>query len=143
MKQELLRGFGAPYLTGALPPNDMPDDVVTLCVASDNPEATAIRLCIKFAKRRFGYRQLDVARLCGWTSDNHLSSYAKGAAYMPVKHYDRFAQVTGSNLLDQVQQRIALNARLDGKETENKRDEAALALMLAVDRAPENDRRAA
>ena len=130
MKQELLRGFGASHLTGATPPTDMPDDVVTLCVASDNPEATAIRLSVLYAKRRFGYRQLDVAKLCGWKRDNHLSSYAKGAAYMPVKHYDRFAQVTGCNLLEQVQQRIALNARLDGRESENKREEAALLLML-------------
>jgi hypothetical protein len=132
MKQELLRGFGAPYLTGATPPSAMPDDVVTLCVSSAQPEAAAIRLCIKFAKRRFGYRQLDIARLCGWERDNHLSSYAKGTAYMPVKHYDRFAQVTGCALLDQVQQRIALNARLDGRESENKREEAALILMLGV-----------
>jgi|SRR4249919_162001 hypothetical protein len=132
MKQELLRGFGASYLTGATAPLNMPDDVVTLCVASDSPEASAIRLCIQYAKRRFGYRQIDIARLCGWTTDSHLSSYAKGAAYMPVKHYDRFAQVTGCSLLEQVQQRIALNARLDGKESENKREEAALMLMLGV-----------
>jgi len=132
MKQELLRGFGASYLTGATPPLDMPDDVVTLCIASDNPEASAIRLSIAYAKRRFGYRQLDIARLCGWERDNHLSAYAKGTLYMPVKHYDRFAQVTGCNLREQVQQRIALNLRLDGKESENKREEAALMLMLGV-----------
>jgi hypothetical protein len=130
MKQALLRGFGASYLTGAEAPVDMPDDVVTMCVASDQPEAVAIRLSIAYAKRRFGYRQIDIARLCGWKQDNHLSSYAKGAAYMPVKHYDRFAQVTGCNLREQVQQRIALNARLDGRESENKREEAALLLML-------------
>lgn len=131
MKQGILRGFGAAHLTGAEPPRDMSDDVVTFCMASDSPEATAIRLCIQYAKRRFGYRQFDVAKLCGWRSDNHLSSYARGTADMPAKHYRRFAQVTGCNLLEQVQRRDELTTRLTGRETVNERDRAVLARMLA------------
>lgn len=141
MKQELLRGFGAPYLSGQLPPNDMPDDVVTLCASSAQPEAAAIRLCIKYAKRRFGYRQLDIARLCGWEKDNHLSAYAKGTLFMPVKHYDRFAQVTACALFDQVRKRVARNAELEGRDSENKREAAALDQMLAD--VPRSERRAA
>ena len=130
MKQGILRGFGTPYLTGALPPEDMDDDVVTLCIASDNPEASAIRLSIQYAKRRFGYRQIDIAKLCGWDTDNHLSSYHKGRADMPAKHYRRFAQVTGCNLLEQVQRRSELAVSLSGRNTPNDRERLALAMMM-------------
>jgi len=132
MKQGTLRGFGHAHLTGATPPTDMTDDVVTLCATSPQPEAAAIRLSIKYAKRRFGYRQIDIARMCGWKKDNHLSSYAKGAASMPEKHFRKFAQVTGCNLLEQVQQRLSLTDHLAGRDSPNKRDEAALMQMLAV-----------
>lgn len=143
MKQELLRGFGAPYLSGQLPPEDMPDDVVTMCAAQEMPEAVAIRLCLKYAKRRFGYRQGDVARLCGWARGNHLSHYAKGTEFMPVKHYDRFAQVTACNLLDQVQKRVAANLKLAGQESANKQEDAALHVMLAATPTFAMERRAA
>lgn len=130
MKQHVLRGFGASYLSGATPPADMPDDVVTYCATSENPEAAAISLCIGYAKRRFGYRQIDVAKLCGWKSDNQLSAYAHGRAEMPAKHYRRFAQVTGCNLLEQVQRRVLTGARLTGQISSNDRNRAALAAML-------------
>ena len=64
----------------------MPDDVVTLC----SSEAEAILHSIRFAQKRFGYTQLDIAKLCGWTSDNHLSAYKRGNAVMPEKRRDRF-----------------------------------------------------
>lgn len=130
MKQETLRGFGSAYLAGAMPPEDMPDAVVTMCIASDKPEATAIALSINYAKRRFGYRQIDIAKLCGWGSDNHLSEYKRGHAPMPGKHDRRFAQVTGCNLLEQVQRRIDLSLGLAGPVTANERERIALALML-------------
>lgn len=128
MKQGVLQGFGAPYLTGAVPPADMPADVVTLC----RNEADAIAHCINFAKARFGYTQLDIARLCGWKSDSHLSEYAHGAADMPGKHYRRFALVTGCNLLAQFQRRAELVERVSGKETPNDRAKAVLARMLVA-----------
>lgn len=130
MKQGNLSGFGTEYLSGAVPPQDMGDDVVTLCIASDNPEAFAICMAIQYAKRRFAYRQIDIAKLCGWTSDNHLSAYKKGLADMPSKHYRRFAQVTGCNLLEQVQRRSELAVSLTGRTTTNDRERLALALML-------------
>lgn len=130
MKQGNLIGFGAEYLTGAVPPQDMADDVVTLCIASENPEAFAICAAILYAKRRFGYRQLDIAKMCGWDTDNHLSAYKKGRAAMPSKHYRRFAQVTGCNLLEQVQRRSELAVSLTGRTTTNDRERLAVALML-------------
>lgn len=130
MRQGNLRGFGAAYLTGAMPPEDMPDEVVTLCVASESPAAAAITLSIQYAKRRFGYRQLDIAKLCGWGSDNHLSEYKHGHAPMPDKHCRRFAQVTGCNLLEQVQRRIDLSLGLSGPASANDRERIALALMF-------------
>lgn len=130
MQQANLRGFGSEYLTGATPPQDMPDEVVTMCVASNAPEAAAIKLAIQYAKRRFGYRQLDIAKLCGWKNDNHLSSYKHDRAALPEKHYKRFAQVTGCNLLEQVQARIELSLSLTGRNTENDRERIALAMML-------------
>jgi len=137
MKQANLRGFGASYLTGAVPPIDMPDDVVTLC----RSEADAILHCINFGKARFGYTQLDIAKLCGWSSDNHLSSYKRGAAAMPAKHHDRFGHVTGCNLLTQYLRRQETIAELTGTVTANKRNEAVLARMLAT--APQHEARAA
>lgn len=125
MKQHLLRGFGASYLSGAVPPVDMPDEVVAMC---DGDEAAAILHSINFAKARFGYTQLDIAKLCGWVSDNHLSAYKKGTADMPRKHHARFAQVTGCNLLMQVRKL----KRQQGKQTANDRNEAVLAQMLRV-----------
>ena len=122
MKQHLLRGFGSSYLSGAMPPADMPDEVVAMCAN----EADAILHSINFAKARFGYTQKDIARLCGLSSDNHLSAYKKGSAEMPRKRYARFAQVTGCNLLSQYQRRN----RQNGRETPNDRAEAVLALML-------------
>jgi hypothetical protein len=128
MKQGVLRGFGAAHLTGAVPPQDMPDDVVTLC----EKESQAISWSIGYAKARFGYRQIDIARLCGWTTDNQLSAYAHGRADMPAKHYRRFAQVTGCNLLEQWQRRHELTHRMVGRESPNDRAKAVLARMLAV-----------
>lgn len=126
MKQANLRGFGASYLTGATPPTDMPDDVVTLC----SSEAEAILHSIRFAQKRFGYTQLDIAKLCGWSTDNHLSSYKRGNATMPDKHRDRFALVTGCNLLTQYMRRQEVLAELAGRVTPNKRNDAVLARML-------------
>jgi hypothetical protein len=129
MKQGILRGFGAPYLTGAVAPADMPDDVVTSC----NSEADAIRWSIAFARKRFGYTQLDIAKLCGWDSDNHLSSYKRHAEVrMPDHRRARFAQVTGCNLLEQYTRRQETLAAMAGAVPANKRDEIAVARMLAV-----------
>lgn len=129
MKQATLRGFGASYLSGAEPPVNMPDDVVTMC----RNEADAILHCIRFAQKRFGYTQLDIARLCGWSSDNHLSAYKRDPEVrMPEKHHDRFAQVTGCNLLAQYIRRQETIAELTGKVTQNSRNDAVLARMLAV-----------
>lgn len=129
MKQELLRGFGSGYLTGAVSPSDMPDEVVTLCKS----EADAIRYSINFAKRRFGYTQLDIAKLCGWGTDNHLSTYKKHAHVpMPDKHRRRFAQVTGCNLLEQYERRQETIRAATGAITANERERAVLALMLGV-----------
>jgi hypothetical protein len=128
MKQGTLRGFGASYLTGAKQPADMPDDVVTLCKS----EADAILHSINFAKARFGYTQLDIAKLCGWPKDNHLSSYKRGAARMPEKHRARFAHVTGCNLLEQYERRQETVRKASGQLTANERERAVLARMLAV-----------
>lgn len=128
MKQGTLRGFGASYMTGAMPPADMPDDVVTTC----QNEADAIRRSIHFAQRRFGYTQLDIAKLCGWASDNHLSAYKRGLAAMPEKHHARFVMVTGCALLTQYQRRQEVLAEMAGIVTPNRRDDAVLARMLAV-----------
>lgn len=122
MKQHLLRGFGAPYLSGAVPPADMPDEVIAMC----SSEADAIAWSINYAKARFGYTQRDIAHLCGWRSDNHLSAYKKGGEEMPRKRRARFAQVTGCNLLSQYLRRN----RQNGRDTANDRAEAVLALML-------------
>jgi hypothetical protein len=122
MKQHLLRGFGSSYLSGAMPPADMPDEVVAMC----ENEADAILHSINFAKARFGYTQRDIALLCGLSSDNHLSAYKKGREEMPRKHYVRFAQVTGCNLLAQVIRRD----RQQGRQTANDRNDAVLAQML-------------
>lgn len=126
MKQGNLRGFGAGYLSGATPPADMPDEVVTLC----RSEADAILHSINYAKARFGYTQLDIAKLCGWKTDNHLSAYKRGKAQLTDddQRWHRFAQVTGCNLLAQYQARHALTRR--GHETANELARAVLAQML-------------
>lgn len=129
MKQGLLRGFGASHMTGALAPVDMPDDVVAMCGDS---EAKAVLHSVNFAKARFGYTQLDIAKLMGWRSDSHLSAYKSGAAPMPEKHWRRFAQVTGCNLLEQVQTRNRARDCLAGRVSENDINKAVLARMLAV-----------
>lgn len=127
MKQGTLRGFGAPHLTGAVPPADMPDDVVTLC----NSEADAIKWSIAFAKRRFGYTQLDIAKLVGWKTDNHLSDYKKDPdSKMPEKHRRRFAQVTGCNLLEQYERRQETLRKATGQLTANERERDVVATML-------------
>jgi hypothetical protein len=128
MKQEVLKGFGTPYITGAIPPIDMPDDVVTVCQS----ESDAIRYSIQFAKRRFGYTQLQIAQLCGWSSDNHLSAYKKGRAEMPPKHWRRFTQVTACNLLEQFDRRRKIAERISGRECPNQREAAVVARMMAV-----------
>lgn len=129
MKQEVLRGFGAPHLTGAVAPVDMPDDVVTLC----HSEADAILRSINYAKARFGYTQLDIAKLCGWSSDNHLSTYKRNRHVpMPDKHRRRFAIVTGCNLLEQYERRQETIRAASGTQTHNERERAVLARMLAV-----------
>jgi AraC-like DNA-binding protein len=112
-----------------MPPENMPEDVVTACES----EADAIRRSIKFAKRKFGYRQIDIAKLCGLESDNHLSAYKKARdGSMPEKHYDRFCQVTGCNLLAQYQARRDVIAGITGKQTQNDKDRALVERMLQV-----------
>lgn len=129
MKQAVLHGFGAPYLTGAVAPIDMPDDVVTMCKS----EADAILHSINFGMTRFGYTQLEIARLCGWKTDNHLSSYKTDPeCRMPEKRRQKFAQVTGCNLLEQYVRRQETLAELAGVMCRNRRNEAVLARMLAV-----------
>jgi hypothetical protein len=129
MKQGVLRGFGAAHLSAAVPPQDMPADVLAMC----RSEADAILHSINFAKRRFGYTQLDIARLCGWTTDNHLSEYKRNREVrMPDKHRRRFAQVTGSNLLEQYELTQQTQRRASGNETANERNEAVVARMLQV-----------
>lgn len=126
MKQGHLRGFGRPYLSGAVAPVEMPDAVVTLC----KTEADAIGHSINFAKARFGYSQLDIAKLCGWRSDNHLSAYKRGVAPMPEKRRRSFAQVTGCALLAQYELRQQTLREASGQLTENERARAVLAAML-------------
>jgi predicted transcriptional regulator len=128
MKQGLLTGFGASHLTGAIPPLDMPDDVVAMC----KTEAQAIARSISFAKARFGYTQLDIAKLLGMTGESHLSEYKSGKDQMPEKYWRKFAQVTGSNLLEQVQIRDRATDCLSGRVTENDINRAVLARMLMV-----------
>lgn len=125
MKQGLLRGFGAAHLTGAVAPIDMPYEIVAQC----DSEAMAVLLSINFAKTRFGYTQLDIARLCGWTTDSHLSAYKRGVAVMPERRQRVFAQVTGCNLLEQWQRKQAIE---DGTASANDLHRAVLAQMLAV-----------
>lgn len=122
MKQHSLRGFGESYLTGATPPADMPEHIVGLCKS----EADAILHSINYAKARFGYSQRDVAKLCGWRTGSHLSDYKAGREEMPRKHWQRFAQVTGCNLLRQYRQRL----RLIGHETSADRNAAIVEQML-------------
>jgi hypothetical protein len=128
MKQGNLRGFGTEYLTGAVPPIDMPPDIVAIC----RNEADAIDRSIAFAKARFGYTQLDIAKLCGWKSDNHLSAYKKGTATLTddPRRWKRFAQVTGCNLLEQYQEAKATTGRMTGQLSDNERNKAILAAML-------------
>jgi hypothetical protein len=128
MKQGTLRGFGTEYLTGAVPPVDMPYHIVALC----RDEADAVSQCIAFAKARFGYTQLDVAKLCGWRSDNHLSAYKRGTAALTddPRRWKRFAQVTGCNLLEQYQQSKDITGRMAGQVSDNERNKAMLAAML-------------
>lgn len=129
MKQGILRGLGAPYLSGAEPPRDMPDEVLTRCQS----EADAIRWSIEYARKRFGYRQIDIARLCGWRSDCHLSIYKRNPnVRMPTNRRARFAQVTGCNLLDQYTRRRDMLAELSAAHCQNTRDQLAVALMLRV-----------
>jgi hypothetical protein len=123
MKQGILRGFGAAHLTGAIAPIDMPAEVVAMC----NSEADAILHSINFAKARFGFLQADIAKLMGLRSDSHLSAYKSGAEAMPEKHYRRFAQVTGCNLIEQYHRTQEVTS---GKDSANERNKVALALML-------------
>lgn len=130
MKQGTFQGFGAPYLACARAPIDMPDEVVTMCRGS---EAAAILHSINYAKRRFGYTQLDIAKLCGWSSDNHLSAYKKNPEVrMPDCRRDIFARVTGCNLLEQVRRRNEQQDELAGVLSPNKLNEAVVARMLGV-----------
>jgi hypothetical protein len=130
MKQGVLKGFGAAYIGHAKAPVDMPDDVVTMCRGL---EAAAITHSINYAKRRFGYTQLDIAKLCGWASDNQLSAYKKNPdVRMPSHRRAVFAQVTGCNLLEQVRRRNEQQDELAGVLSPNKLNEAVVARMLEV-----------
>lgn len=135
MKQGKFKGFGAEsrgHLYPALTPVNMPDEVVTLCMADRNPAAAAVAHTLNFARARYGYSQLDVARMCGWKSASYLSEIARGTKAMPALKADRFVIVTGCNLLGQVIERQRLERRLAGAETPNERNRTVLARMLAV-----------
>ena len=87
MNQAVFDGFGPQGKLWRKPEN-MPGEVVALCKS----EADAITWSINYARKRFGYRQIDIAKLCGWESDNHLSAYKKAPdGSMPTNRWNRFA----------------------------------------------------
>lgn len=139
MKQANFSGFGARgqlCVSPAINPATMPDEVVTLCMASRNPEAAAVAHSLNFARARYGYSQADVAKRCGWKSQTYLSEIAKGRKSFPggapIDRAAAFVQATGCTLLEQVRQRQRIETRLRGAETDNDRSRAVLARMLAV-----------
>lgn len=129
MKQANFKGFGPTDKGGPLwrKPADMPDEVVTLCVADKHPQAVAIAHSLNFARARFGYSQLDVAKRCGWKSASYISEIAHGHKAMPEDRIERFLAATGCNLLEQVIYRQRIEERIAGKETSNERNRAVLA----------------
>ena len=133
MKQAVFSGFGAKgavYATPVIVPVNMPDEVVTLCVADKSPEAVAVAHSLNFARARFGYSQLDVAKRCGWGSASYLSEIAHGRKAMPETRVENFVLATGCNLLGQVIHRKRIEERISGRETANERSRAVLAAML-------------
>jgi hypothetical protein len=135
MKQANFKGFGASskgHVSPAIAPINMPDEVVTLCVADKNPQAVAVAHSLNFARARFGYMQLDIAIRCGWKSASYLSEIAHGHKTIPEDRIERFVVATGCNLLGQVIHRHRIEERIAGKETANERNRAVLACMLAV-----------
>lgn len=126
MKQGNFEGFGPQGKLWRKPAN-MPQSVVALC----KTEAHAVARSIAYAKARFGYTQLHIAKLCGWASDNHLSAYKRGTPLTDDEaRWERFAQVTGCNLLAQVRERDSAERKDAGHMTENERERAVVALML-------------
>lgn len=138
MKQAVFKGFGPDGKGGALwrKPADMPDEIVTLCMADKVPEAAAVAHSLRFARAKFGFSQEAIAQRCGWKSATYLSEIAQGHKSFPVDApTDRaalFVHATGCNLLEQVRQRQRVEARLRGAESANDRNRAVLARMLAV-----------
>ena len=134
MKQAIFNGFGPTDEAGPLwrAPANMPDEVVTLCVADKNPQAVAVAHSLNFARARFGYSQLDVAIRCGWKSASYICEIAHGRKAMPEERIEAFVVATGCNLLGQVIHRHRIEERISGRESPNERAKAVLARMLAV-----------
>lgn len=112
--------FSVPLLTA-------PDTTVTMC----RSEAEAVRTCLAYAFDTYGRDQLTVANLCGWKSDSCLCEIAKetNARQMPVSRRERFANVTGCNLLSQWIERQETARIAKGATTERDRV-MALAMQL-------------
>lgn len=117
-----------PWLSGVSAPLDVPDQVVTLC----RSEAEAVAQCIEIARAKFGRSQADIARMCGWSSTSYLSEIRKGRKAMPSAKAALFGYATGCNLLHQYRHRQEQMRALSGQVTENDRNRAAVAAVIAA-----------
>ena len=91
-------------------------------------EAHAVRLSLDYAKRRFGYRQADIAELMG-VHKARLSQWRRSEHPMPEKHRRFFTHATGCNLLLQHVEDVEARKKATGQWTERERDDAIVALM--------------
>jgi hypothetical protein len=105
-------------------PVRMGPDIVALC----QNEAHAIRLSLDFAKRRYGYRQQDVAELMKIRTPR-LSEWRKPENTMPAKHRKWFCHATGCALLEQHIEDVEARKRATGQLSERERDAVIVALM--------------
>lgn len=124
--QSFFPGFGpsAKAVAEWRTPSQMPLDIVALCT----DEAHAVRLSLDYAKRRFGYRQADIADLMG-VHKARLSQWRRAEHPMPEKHRRFFTHATGCNLLLQHVEDVEARKKATGQWTERERDDAIVALM--------------
>jgi hypothetical protein len=117
-----------PWVSGIQDPIDVPGRVVKLCRSDDQAIARSIEIC----RAKYGRTQVQIAQLCGWSSDSYLSEIRRGKKSMPENKVALFCFATGCNLLRQYRQRQEQLRAMTGKVTERDRNRAAVTATIAA-----------